>query len=95
MENEVKTTKSNKATEIKYTENELAAIEVLKAQANGEANAKTYSELGLTTAVLTSLVKKANDERLMAEGFTRVNVSKIDVEREEVVVKTLKAYYID
>jgi hypothetical protein len=87
--------KSNKATEIKYTENELAAIAVLEANANGIDNAKTYSELGLTSAVLTSLVKKATDERPMAEGFTRANVCKVDVERTITEVKGFKGYYID
>lgn len=93
---ETKVTKASKAaTEIKYTDGELAAIEVLKANAVGEANAKTYSELGLTSAVLTSLCRKANDERPMAEGFTRVNVVKVDVEREITEVKAFKGYYID
>lgn len=95
MENEVKVTKSNKATELKYTDGELAAIAKLQAEAVGAENAKTYSELGLTSAILTSLVKKATDERPMAEGFTRVNVAKVDVEREITEVKTFKGYYID
>jgi len=95
MENEVKVTKSNKATEIKYTDGELAAIAKLQAEAVGVENAKTYSELGLTSAVLTSLVKKATDERPMAEGFTRANVCKVDVEREITEVKTFKGYFID
>lgn len=45
----------NVATELHYTENELKAIEALKA-ADGEP--KTYKELGVSTAVLTSLMKK-------------------------------------
>lgn len=95
MENEVKVTKSNKATELKYTEGELAAIAKLQAEAVGIDNAKTYSELGLTSAVLTSLVKKAEDPRPMAEGFTRVNVCKTEVERTITDVKQFKGYYID
>lgn len=95
MENEVKVTKSNKATELKYTDNELAAIAKLQAEAVGIENAKTYAELELTSAVLTSLVKKATDERPMAEGFTRVNVCKTDVEKPVTEIKTFKAYYID
>lgn len=94
MENTVK--KSNAATEIKYTDKELAAIEALNAHgATSAENAKTYKELGVTTATLVSLEKKATDPRPMAEGFTRVNIAKVDVEREETVVKTYKGYYID
>ena len=95
MENEVKVTKSNKATELKYTDNELAAIAKLQAEAVGIENAKTYAELELTSAVLTSLVKKAEGPRPMAEGFTRVNVAKVDVERTVTEVKTFKGYFID
>lgn len=64
-----------KAEFITYTENELNAIETLKANAGQKLPAK---ELGITTAVLTSLMKKAVDERPMAEGLERVIVHKED-----------------
>jgi predicted hydrocarbon binding protein len=93
MENTTK--KSTAATELTYTEKELAAIAILKEKAVGAENAKTYTELGISTGTLTSLIKKANDPRPMAEGVERVNVTNMDVEKEVVVTKTLKAYYID
>lgn len=93
MENTTK--KSTAATELTYTEKELEAIELLKAQAVGAENAKTYKELGVSTAVLTSLFNKANDPRPMAAGVDRVNVCKTDIEKEETVVKTYKGYFID
>ena len=58
-----------------YTENELKAIEILKANAGEHLSAK---ELGIATAVLTSLQKKAVDPRPMAEGVERVVVLKED-----------------
>lgn len=45
-----------KATELTYTDNELAAIEILKANRGEHLSAK---QLGISTAVLTSLIKKA------------------------------------
>lgn len=47
---------SKRQTELVYTENELAAIEILKANRGTHLSAK---ELGIATAVLTSLGKKA------------------------------------
>ena len=64
-----------KATEITYTEGEVSAIAVLEANRGQHLSAK---ELGLSTAVLTSLIKKASDERPMAEGVKRVIVNKED-----------------
>ena len=64
-----------KATEITYTEGELSAIAVLEANRGQHLSAK---ELGLSTAVLTSLIKKAADPRPMAEGVKRVIVNKED-----------------
>jgi hypothetical protein len=58
-----------------YTENELKAIEILKANAGEHLSAK---ELGIATAVLTSLQKKAVDPRPMAEGVERITVYKED-----------------
>ena len=60
---------------ITYTEKEVAAIEVLMANRGEHLSAK---ELGIPTATLGSLIKKANDERPMAEGVTRVFVNKED-----------------
>lgn len=60
---------------ITYTENELKAIEVLEANKGEHLSAK---ELGIATAVLTSLQRKAVDPRPMAEGFVRVVVNKED-----------------
>lgn len=58
-----------------YTENELKAIEILKANAGEKLSAK---ELGIATAVLTSLQKKAVDPRPMADGIERITVYKED-----------------
>ena len=70
--------KVSKAAEVvTYTEKELAAIEVLNANAGKKLSAK---ELGLSVGTLTSLIKKANDERPMAEGLERVIVNKEDFE---------------
>lgn len=64
-----------KVTEITYTENELKAIEVLKANRGEKLSA---AQLGIATATLGSLIKKANDERPMAVGVERVIVYKED-----------------
>lgn len=70
--------KVSKAAEVvTYTEKELAAIEVLNANAGKKLSAKA---LGLSVGTLTSLIKKANDERPMAEGLERVIVNKEDFE---------------
>lgn len=66
---------STKATVITYTEKEVEAIATLKANAGVHLSAK---ELGIPTAILTSLMKKANDERPMADGVERVVVYKED-----------------
>lgn len=68
---------SKAATVITYTENELSAIEVLKANRGQHLSAK---DLGIATAVLTSLIKKGNDERPMVDGMDRVIVNKEDYE---------------
>ena len=64
------------ATELHYTENELKAIEALKGMGGKPA---TYKELGISTAVLTSLMKKAekfpedpNVVRIVKEDFEDV-----------------------
>ena len=46
-----------KATTLSYTEKELAAIEILKANRGEHLSSK---DLGITTAILTSLTTKAN-----------------------------------
>lgn len=66
---------SKAATVITYTENELSAIEILNANRGNKLSAK---ELGIPTAILTSLGKKAVDPRPMAEGVERVVVLKED-----------------
>lgn len=66
-----------KAEFVSYTEKELAAIEVLNAHRGEKLSA---SELGIANATLTSLIKKANDERPMADGVERVIVNKEDYE---------------
>ena len=66
---------SKAATVINYTENELSAIEILKANRGQKLSAK---ELGIPTAILTSLGKKAVDARPMAEGVERVVIYKED-----------------
>ena len=58
-----------------YTEKEVEAIATLNANRGVHLSAK---ELGIPTAILTSLMKKAVDERPMAEGVERVTVSKED-----------------
>ena len=65
------------ATELTYTEKEVQAIEILKANRGTKLSAK---ELGIPTAILSSLVRQGNDERPMKEGFDRVVVNKEDYE---------------
>ena len=65
------------ATELTYTEKEVQGIEILKANRGTKLSAK---ELGIPTAILSSLVRKGNDERPMKEGFDRVVVNKEDYE---------------
>ena len=61
-----------KALVVTYTENELKAIKALE----GAKAPATAKELGVTTAVLESLIKKSIDPRPMAEGFERAMVVK-------------------
>ena len=68
---------SKKAEFVNYTEKELEAIEVLKANRGTKLSAK---ELGVQTVILSGLIRKANDERPMAEGVERVIVKKEDYE---------------
>lgn len=58
-----------KATELVYTEGELAAIEILKANRGVHLSAK---ELGIATGTLTSLMKKAG-KFADADGVVIVN----------------------
>lgn len=58
-----------KATELSYTDNELAAIEILKANRGEHLSAK---QLGIAPAVLTSLITKA-EKFPAAEGVVVVN----------------------
>ena len=66
---------STKATVLSYTEKEVEAIATLNANRGVHLSAK---ELGIPTAILTSLMKKASDERPMADGVVRVVVNKED-----------------
>ena len=68
-------TVSKKAEFLTYSDAEVAAIAVLEANRGVHLSAK---ELGISNIVLTNLIKKANDERPMAEGVTRVMVNKED-----------------
>lgn len=78
---------SKAATELKYTENELKAIEALKA-ANGEA--KTAAELGVPSAILTTIRTKYS--KFADQGA--INVVAEDKEVEVVTTKVVKAYKI-
>lgn len=82
---------STKAEVINYTEGELKAIEILKANAGSK---KTAAELGISTGTLTSLYKKAHDERPMAEGVERVMLNKEDATVQVLVDKEVKVYWI-
>ena len=66
---------STKATVLSYTEKEVEAIATLNANRGVHLSAK---ELGIPTAILTSLMKKAVDERPIADGVERVIVNKED-----------------
>lgn len=66
---------SKAALTITYTDNELAAIEILRANRGVHLSAK---DLGISTAILTSLGKKAIDPRPMADGVERVVINKED-----------------
>ena len=68
-------TVSKKATVVAYTENEQNAIAILNANRGVHLSAK---ELGIPTAILTSLMKKSVDERPMADGVERVILNKED-----------------
>lgn len=68
---------SKKAEFVNYTEKELEAIEVLKANRGTKLSAK---DLGIQTVILSGLIRKAADERPMADGVTRVVVNKEDYE---------------
>jgi len=65
-----------KAETLVYTEKEMAAIEILRANRGVHL---TYKELGIPTAVLTSLISKANDDRPLVSG-EKVVVNKEDYE---------------
>lgn len=67
----------SKALEINYTEKELAAIEVLKANRGQKLKA---ADLGIATGTLTSIFNKGSDERPMVAGVERVILHKEAVE---------------
>ena len=76
---------------ITYTDKEIEAIEILKAH---QGEKLTAAELGISTAVLTSLIKKANDERPMAEGVDRFVLNKEDAVIQVTVDKNVKVYFM-
>ena len=76
---------SKAATELKYTENEEKAIEALKA-ANGEP--KTAAELGVPSAVLTTIRTKYG--KFADQGAVEIIAE--DKEVEYVAKKTVKVY---
>lgn len=67
------------AEKLTYTAKDLAAIEILKANAGTKLSAK---ELGIPNATLTSLIRKSTNEREMVEGQTKVIVNKEYVEEK-------------
>ena len=73
---------SKRATVLAYTEKEIEAINILK---NAPA-AATAKELGVSTAVLTSIetkARKVDDGQLsVPEGVEVIHLSKEKVERE-------------
>lgn len=81
-------TASKAATTLTYTEKELAAIEALKA-AHGEP--KTAAELGVPSAILTTIRTKYN--KFADQGAVKVVAE--DKEVEKVVITTVKAYRIE
>lgn len=84
-----------KAEFLTYTEKDLEAIAILKENAGKKLSAK---ELGIPNATLTSLIKKANNERPMANGMEKVIVNKEDCEvvcPECGAKRSFKLYWID
>lgn len=74
-----------KATELKYTEKELAALEALKANRGTPLSA---AQLGIKPAVLTSISKK----------FVNFPESGVEIHKEDhegYVKRTYKVYWID
>ena len=63
-----------KAEKLHYTDKELEAIATLTKNRGVKMSAK---ELGIPTAILTSLIKKANDEREVDNG-EKVVINKED-----------------
>ncbi len=84
-----------KATVLTYTEKELEAIEILKQNRGQEL---TAAELGLTTAILTSLGKKAEKVN-SGELANPENLEVLDIKKGEKVIqvtvdKVYKTYSI-
>lgn len=84
-----------KATVLIYTDKELEAIEILKQNAGQEL---TAAELGITTAILTSLGKKAekvaNGELANPENLEVLDIKKGEKTIQVTVDKTYKTYSI-
>ncbi len=84
-----------KATVLTYTDKELEAIEILKQNAGQEL---TAAELGITTAILTSLGKKAekvnSGELANPENLEVLDIKKGEKTIQVTVDKTYKTYSI-
>lgn len=84
-----------KATVLTYTDKELEAIEILKQNAGQEL---TAAELGITTAILTSLGKKAekvaNGELANPENLEVLDIKKGEKTIQVTVDKIYKTYSI-
>ena len=79
-----------KATELVYTENELAAIEVLKANRGTPLSA---AQLGVKPAVLTSINTKAG--KFPGEGISIHKDDRVDVCPTCGSKHSYKVYWID
>ena len=79
-----------KATELVYTENELAALEILKANRGTPLSA---AQLGIKPAVLTSISKKA--DKFPGEGVVIHKDDREDVCPQCGSKHSYKVYFID
>lgn len=78
------------ATELTYTENEMAAIELLK---NNRGNPLSAAELGVKPAVLTSISRKA--DKFPGEGIVINKEDREDVCPTCGAKHSYKVYWID
>lgn len=83
---------SKRAETLTYTEKELAAIDILRANIGSK---KTAKELGIASGTLTSLVKKYNDERPMADGSEKFVLHSEKEMRPVTKEQEVTVYFID